>query len=368
MAKKKEKKEKKIINSFEDARSIFEDKFGEGSIMSLADNYKIKCDVIPSQSMSLDIAMGVGGYPKGRIIEIYGPEASGKTTLALHAVASAQKLGGKAVFIDAEHAISPQLMMDMGIDPELTMVSQPDSGEQALEMCEMVVENNIADLCVVDSVAALVPRAELEGDVGDNVIGAQARMMSQFLRRITSKVKNGDCSVIFINQIRHKIGIMFGSPETTSGGNALKFYSSVRLDIRRKEVIKAPGAGKDDPPIGHIAKVKVVKNKVASPFKTAEVPLIYGKGIDFEQDLLTVAGDFDIISKKGSHHYFNDNALGNGALAASIFLKDNPDITKQIDEAVREKLFAEDKNIIIIDSDAEDENLDQELIDLTKDK
>jgi recombination protein RecA len=321
----KSKKEKEIPTTIDNIRDMFSRKWGDGSIMSLADNYRVKCDVIPSQSISLDAAIGVGGFPRGRIIEIYGPEASGKTTLALHAVASVQALGGKAAFIDAEHALSPQLMVDMGIDKEETLISQPDSGEQALEMCELLVQSGVVDLVVVDSVAALVPQAELEGDINANSIGAQARMMSQFLRRIASKVKKSSTAVIFINQIRHKIGVMFGSPETTPGGNALKFYASVRLDIRKRDVMK-----NGDVPYGHQARVKVVKNKVATPFKHADIPIIYGKGIDYEMDLLSEAAKHGVVQKSGSWFNYGETRLGQGATSATEFLKENTEITMKI--------------------------------------
>lgn len=343
----KEAKEKRGPIEFGNIKDEFEKKWGEGSIISLADNYRVKCDVIPSQSISLDNAMGVGGYPRGRIIEIFGPEASGKTTLALHAVASAQKLGGKAAFIDVEHALSPQLMMDMGIDPENTLISQPDSGEQALEMCELLVASNAVDLVVVDSVAALVPLAELEGDVNENKIGAQARMMSQFLRRITAQVKKSKTAVIFINQIRYKIGVMFGSPETTPGGNALKFYASVRLDIRKSESIKTTEkdekTGDESGPIGHEAKIKVIKNKVATPFKNCVVPLIYGKGIDYNLDLLDLATKCEVITKSGTWFVYGDTRLGMGKTNASKFLSEHGDVVSEIDKATRAILFPPDK-------------------------
>jgi len=346
------KKEAKIVGAtFDEIKSMFTHQWGEGSIMSLADDYKVKCEVIPSQSISLDNAIGVGGFPRGRIIEIYGPEASGKTTLALHAVASVQKLGGKAAFIDAEHALSPTLMVDMGIIPEDTLISQPDSGEQALEMCELLVESNAVDLVVIDSVAALVPLSELEGEIGKNSIGAQARMMSQFLRRIASKIKKAKTSVIFINQIRHKIGIMFGSPETTPGGNALKFYASVRLDIRKRQAMKD-----GDVIIGHEARIKVVKNKVAPPFKFCDVPLIYGKGIDYVGDLINIAAKNNVIKKSGSWLSYGDIRLGMGTQNATEFLKENSDLLNEIDKKTRDILFSdfpEDKYIKEIDTEDE---------------
>jgi len=352
----KKAKKEKVSSSFEEIRGTFSAQWGEGSIMSLSDNWRAKCEVIPSQSISLDHAMGVGGFPRGRIVEIYGPEASGKTTLALHAVASAQKLGGKAAFIDAEHALSPALMIDMGVDPERTLVSQPDCGEQALEMCELLVESNSVDVVVIDSVAALTPLAELEGEVGKNVIGAQAKMMSQFLRRIAAKVKKGKCTVIFINQIRHKIGVMFGSPETTPGGNALKFYCSIRLDIRRRQQMKD-----GDNIIGHEARVKVIKNKVAVPFKVADVPLIYGKGIDYVGDILKMAAKYDVVTAKGSHYSYGEHKLGNGVVVASSFLKENMDITDKIEADLREVLFPESELVDEPPKDAEDKDTDENL-------
>jgi recombination protein RecA len=350
MAKNKKNKKKEASNvSFSDIKSIFETKWGKGSIMSLGDDYVINCDVIPSQSISLDYAMGVGGYPRGRIIEIYGPESSGKTSLALHAVASVQNLGGKAAFIDAEHALSPKLMVDMGVVPEETLISQPDSGEQALEMCEVLVASNAVDLVVVDSVAALVPQAELEGDINDNKIGAQARMMSQFLRRIASKVKKSKTAVIFINQIRNKIGVMFGSNETTPGGNALKFYASVRLDIRKAGMIKDGETN-----IGHNARIKVVKNKVANPFKIAEVPLIWGKGIDYIADLISVAEKHEIVKRSGSWYSYGEERLGMGIQAATEFLRENEKVLNSIDGDVRE-MMSMNKNTVEDDQEAEKE-------------
>lgn len=331
------------IQSLENIKKIFKDKWGDGSLLSLADDHRVQCEVIPSQSISLDYAMGVGGYPRGRIIEIFGPEASGKTTLALHAIAGAEKLNGKAAFIDAEHALSIPLMVNMGINPKNTLISQPDSGEQALEMCETLVASNSIDIIVVDSVAALVPMSELEGEIGQNTVASQARMMSQFLRRITAKVQKSKSTVIFINQIRHKIGVMFGSPEVTPGGNALKFYASIRLDIRKINTIKSISKdGKDDSSehIGHEAKIKVVKNKVATPFKSCTIPLIYGKGIYYNMDVIEMATKCGVITKNGSWLCYKDTKLGMGKQNAAKYLDNNNDLANTIDIETRNLLFS----------------------------
>lgn len=345
MAKKKD--EISQINNVDDIINVFNRKFGEGSLKTLSSRYRVDCEVISSGSLALDGAMGVGGYPKGRIIEIFGPEASGKTTLALHVVANVQKDGGTAAYIDAEHALDPKYMHKLGVDLDSLLLGQPDCGEQALDMVDLLIDTHAVDVIIIDSVAALVPRSELEGEVGDNSIGAQARMMSQFLRRAVPKIKNSGTTVVFINQIRHKIGVMFGNPETTSGGNAMKFYASMRIDIRRRQTIK-----RNDEVIGHIAKVKVIKNKVATPFKTCDVSIIYGIGIDNNIDIIELGYKYKILSKSGSWYSYKDQRIGNGIEAATTFLKDNDDIRNNIIAEVKEHLF--DAPIINEDEVSED--------------
>ena len=309
-----------------------EKQFGKGSIMQLGeDGPDNDMEVISTQGLSLDIALGVGGFPKGRIVEIYGPESSGKTTLTLHAIASCQQAGGVAAFIDAEHALDVKYAANLGVNiPEL-LISQPDTGEQALEICDMLVRSNAVDLIIIDSVAALTPRAEIEGDMGDSHVGRQARLMSQALRKITGSINRSNCTVIFINQIRMKIGVMFGSPETTTGGNALKFYCSQRLDIRRIGAIKSSGDV-----IGNRTRVKVVKNKVASPFREAEFDIMYGTGISREGDVLDLATELNIVDKAGSWFSYQDTRLGQGRENAKDFLKSNLDIMIEIENQIRE--------------------------------
>ncbi|MDR1969790.1 MAG: recombinase RecA [Candidatus Nomurabacteria bacterium] len=304
--------------------------FGDGSIMKLGDAYKINVETVPSGTLSLDIALG-GGYPKGRIVEIYGPESSGKTTLALHAVAEVQKNGGSAAFIDAEHALDPQYSKRLGVDTANLLVSQPDNGEQALEIVETLVRSNAVDIIVLDSVAALVPQAEIDGDMGDSLPGLQARLMSQALRKLTGIISKSKATVVFINQIRMKIGVMFGNPETTTGGNALKFYASQRVDIRRIGQIKA---GEDI--IGNRVKVKVVKNKIAPPFRQAEFDIMYNEGISTTGDVLDLAATHDVVVKSGAFYKYGDENIGQGREAAKQFLKDNPKILAEIDKKVRE--------------------------------
>ena len=287
-------------------------------------------DTIPTGSLSLDIALGVGGIPRGRIIEIYGPESSGKTTVALHMIAETQKLGGIAGFIDAEHALDPGYAQNIGVDTDNLYVSQPDSGEQALEICETMVRSGAVDIVVVDSVAALVPKAEIDGEMGDSHMGLQARLMSQALRKLTGVISRSNCVVIFINQLREKLGVMFGNPETTTGGRALKFYSSVRLDIRRTESIKQSGVV-----VGNHVRVKVVKNKVAPPFREAEFDIMFGKGIAAEGDLLDLAAASDIIVKSGAWYAYNGEKIGQGRENAKKFLLDHPDLMEEIDTKVR---------------------------------
>lgn len=305
--------------------------YGKGAIMKLGEMAKENIDVIPTGALSLDIALGVGGVPRGRIVEIYGAESSGKTTIALHIIAEAQKMGGEAAFIDAEHALDPFYAKKLGVDINNLIVSQPDSGEQALEIVEALVRSNAIDVIVIDSVAALVPQAEIDGEMGEAHVGLQARLMSQALRKlagITSKTKT---TVIFINQLREKVGIMFGNPETTPGGRALKFYASVRLEVRKGEIIKSQGQ-----PIGSKVKVKVVKNKVAPPFKEAEFDLIYGEGISKEGNVLDVAVNIDVIQKSGAWYTYNGQKIGQGRENAKQFLKENPDIMQEIIEKIRQ--------------------------------
>lgn len=306
--------------------------FGDGSIMKLGEAHKIDVELISGGSLSLDLALG-GGYPKGRIIEIYGPESSGKTTLTLHAIAEIQKQGGTAAFIDAEHALDPAYAKKLGVDTDNLLVAQPDNGEQALEIAETLVRSNAVDLIVVDSVAALVPQAEIDGDMGDSHMGLQARLMSQALRKLTGIINKSNATVIFINQIRMKIGVMFGNPETTAGGNALKFYASVRLDIRRTGQIKV---GEDI--VGNRTKVKVVKNKIAPPFRVAEFDIMYNEGISRTGDVLDLAAQHGIVGKSGAWYDYKDAKIGQGREATKAYLKENPKVLDEIDKAVRKKV------------------------------
>ena len=301
--------------------------------MKLGDRVSVKVDAISSGSLLLDAALGIGGYPKGRVIEIYGPESSGKTTVALHAIASAQKKGGRAAFIDAEHAIDPEYAKRLGVNVDELILSQPDSGEQAMEIVEILIKSQSVDLVVVDSVAALVPQAELDGEMSDAQVGAQARLMSKALRKITGLLNKSECSIIFINQLREKVGIMFGNPETTPGGRALKFYSTIRLDVRKGEAIKN-GAEI----VGNVVNIKVVKNKVASPFKTASVDLVYGLGINREGEVLDLASNNEIVKKSGAWYDYNGERIGQGREAAKKYLLEHGDILLEIENKVREKL------------------------------
>ena len=311
--------------------------FGAGAIMRLGDmKGKLDIEVIPTGSLALDIAVGVGGYPRGRVVEIYGPESSGKTTLALHAIAEAQKAGGVAAFIDAEHAMDPIYAHHLGVDTKGLLISQPDSGEQALSICEQLVRSGAVDIIVIDSVAALVPKQEIEGDISDQSVGLQARLMSKALRKLTGIISKSRAIVIFINQIREKVGVMFGNPETTTGGRALKFYSSVRIEIRRGEVIKN---GTES--IGNRTRVKVVKNKVAPPFKTAEFDIMYGEGISKEGTLLDIATNMDIIQKSGAWYSYKGTRISQGREAAKNYLKENPEVTKEIDKIIRDTFVVE---------------------------
>ena len=316
--------------ALEAALKSIEKEFGKGSIMRLGDEVDKKIDVISSGSITLDKALGVGGYPKGRIIEIYGPESSGKTTFALHAIANAQKQGGYAAFIDAEHALDPVYAKNLGVDIENLILSQPDSGEQALEIAEALIKSGSIDVLVVDSVAALVPEAELNGDMGDNHVGLHARLMSQAMRKLAGIINKTNCIAIFINQIREKVGVMFGNPETTTGGRALKFYATIRLEIRRGEAIK------DGTTIlGNRTNIKVVKNKVAPPFKTAEVDIIYGKGISKVGEIVDLAVQYDIINKSGAWFSYEGNKIGQGRENAKEYLLNNPDVALEIENKIR---------------------------------
>ena len=322
--------------ALEAARLQIEKQFGKGSLMKMGgDNRQKNIEAIPSGSILLDAALGVGGYPKGRVVEIYGPESSGKTTLALHGIAECQKKGGIAAFIDAEHALDPVYARNLGVKVDDLWVSQPDTGEQALEITESLVRSGAVDIIVVDSVAALTPQAEIEGDMGDSHMGLQARLMSQALRKLTGIISKSGACLVFINQIRMKIGVMFGNPETTTGGKALKFYSSVRIEVRRIETISK---GTDDA-IGNRVRVKVVKNKVAPPFRKAELDIIFGKGISATASLLDAALKYDIILKSGSWYSYGEERIGQGRENAKLFLDNNADVTKEIDQQVRALLF-----------------------------
>ena len=318
------------------ALSGIEKAYGKGTIMKLGDKSSVQVDVISTGCLNLDVALGVGGLPRGRIIEIYGPESSGKTTLALHAVAEAQKLDGMAAFIDAEHALDPIYARNLGVDIDNLYVSQPDNGEQALEICEALVRSGAIDIIVVDSVAALVPKNEIDGEMGESFVGVQARLMSQALRKLAGVVHKTNCMVIFINQLRDKIGVMYGNPETTTGGRALKFYASVRLDVRRGEQIKDGGQI-----LGNHTKIKVVKNKVAPPFRTAECDILYGEGISRESCLLDMAVEQDIIHKSGSWFSYGDQRIGQGHEAARKYIRDNPEFYQDIDRQLRAIYFSD---------------------------
>ena len=323
------------------ALSQIERQFGKGSVMRLGDEGAIPdVSAISTGSLALDIALGIGGLPKGRVVEIYGPESSGKTTLTLHAIAEAQKAGGTAAFVDAEHALDPVYAEKLGVNVDELLVSQPDTGEQALEITDMLVRSGAVDVVVVDSVAALTPKAEIEGDMGDTHVGLQARLMSQALRKLTGNIKRSNTLVIFINQIRMKIGVMFGNPETTTGGNALKFYSSVRLDIRRTGAIK-----QGDEVVGNDTKVKVVKNKVAPPFKIATFEILYGEGISREGELIELGVQHKLIEKAGAWYSYNGDRIGQGKEKVRQFLKDNPDIAADIDQKLRDMLLMKPKRM-----------------------
>ena len=334
------------IKSLESTITQIERNYGKGSVMRLGEREVVDIDTISSGSLSLDVALGIGGLPKGRIVEIYGPESSGKTTLALHVIAEAQKVSGTCAFIDAEHALDPIYAKKLGVNTDEMLISQPDNGEQALEIADTLVNSNAIDVLVVDSVAALVPRAEIEGDMGDSHMGLHARLMSQALRKLTGSIARSQCLVIFINQIRQKIGVMFGNPETTTGGNALKFYASVRMDIRRIGAIKDR-----DEVVGNQTRVKIVKNKLAPPFKTVEFDIMYGEGISKTGEILDLASTRGLVEKSGAWYSFNGDRIGQGRENAKNFLKDNPEVAKKIEEEIRSSGKNKEKN---------DENLNQE--------
>ena len=311
-----------------------EKRFGKGSIMKLGDAGALDIEVVPSGCLALDIALGIGGIPKGRIIEVYGPESSGKTTMALHMIAETQRLGGTAAFIDAEHALDPVYARNLGVNVDDLYVSQPDTGEQALEIADALIRSNAIDIIVVDSVAALVPRAEIDGEMGDSHVGLQARLMAQALRKLAGAISKSDTIMVFINQLREKVGVMFGNPETTPGGRALKFYASIRLDVRRTETLK-----RGDEMIGNRTKIKVVKNKLASPFRTAEFDILYGKGVSREGTILDLAVDNNIVKKSGTWFSYGDTRVGQGKDSARQFLETNPEICQEIETKIRDLLL-----------------------------
>ncbi len=323
------------MKALEAALGQIEKQFGKGSVMKLGDFTAMNVEAIPTGALSLDIALGIGGIPRGRIIEVFGPESSGKTTIALHMIAEAQKMGGEAAFIDAEHALDPVYAKHLGVDIDNLIVSQPDTGEQALEIAEALVRSGALDIIVVDSVAALVPKAEIDGDMGDSHVGLQARLMSQALRKLAGVINKSKCVIVFINQLREKVGIMFGNPETTPGGRALKFYASVRLDIRRVESLKQDGEV-----IGNRTRVKVVKNKVAPPFREAEFDIIYGKGVSKEGNILDIAVNLDIIEKSGSWFSYNGERIGQGRENAKSYLLENPKIAEEVEKKIRDNYAA----------------------------
>ena len=320
------------LKALDAALAQIEKQFGKGSVMKLGDSgANMNIETVPTGSLSLDIALGLGGIPKGRVIEIYGPESSGKTTVALHMVAEVQKRGGIAGFIDAEHALDPVYAKNIGVDIDNRYISQPDNGEQALEITETMVRSGAVDIIIVDSVAALVPKAEIDGDMGDSHVGLQARLMSQALRKLTGIISKSNCTVVFINQLREKVGVMFGNPETTTGGRALKFYSSIRMDVRRIESLKQSGEV-----IGNRTRVRVVKNKIAPPFKEAEFDIMFGKGISREGDILDLAANINVINKSGAWYAYEGNKIGQGRENAKLYLREHPEIMQEVDRKVRE--------------------------------
>ncbi|MBU9735195.1 recombinase RecA [Diplocloster agilis] len=326
------------LKALDAALTQIEKQYGKGSVMKLGDtSAHMQVETVPTGALSLDIALGLGGVPRGRVIEVYGPESSGKTTVALHMVAEVQKRGGIAGFIDAEHALDPVYAKNIGVDIDNLYISQPDNGEQALEITETMVRSGAVDIIIVDSVAALVPRAEIDGDMGDSHVGLQARLMSQALRKLTAVIGKSNCIVIFINQLREKVGVMFGNPETTTGGRALKFYSSVRLDVRRIETLKQGGEM-----IGNRVRIKVVKNKIAPPFKEAEFDIMFGQGISREGDVLDLAAEVGIINKSGAWYAYNEDKIGQGRENAKIFLREHPEIMAEVERKVREHYDLQD--------------------------
>ena len=340
------------LKALDAAIAQIEKQYGKGSVMNLGENTaNMNIETVPTGSLSLDIALGIGGLPKGRIIEVYGPESSGKTTVALHCIAEVQKRGGIAGFIDAEHALDPVYAKNIGVDIDNLYISQPDCGEQALEITETMVRSGAVDIIVVDSVAALVPKAEIDGDMGDSHVGLQARLMSQALRKLTGVISKSNCTVIFINQLREKVGVMFGNPETTTGGRALKFYSSVRLDVRRVESLKQAGEV-----IGNHVRVKIVKNKVAPPFKEAEFDIMFGQGISKEGDLLDLAAKVDIINKSGAWYAYEGEKIGQGRENAKTYLRENPEFAAMIDQKVRDFYFAKDDEEVEAEAEEITEN------------
>ncbi|WP_031263589.1 recombinase RecA [Sporolactobacillus laevolacticus] len=342
-----EKNERKA--ALDNALRQIEKQFGKGSIMRLGERPEQRVSTVSSGSLALDIAMGVGGYPRGRIIEIYGPESSGKTTVALHAIAEAQQGGGQAAFIDAEHALDPVYAENLGVNIDELLLSQPDTGEQALEIAEALVRSGAVDIIVIDSVAALVPKAEIEGEMGDAHVGLQARLMSQALRKLSGAISKSKTTAIFINQIREKVGVMFGNPETTPGGRALKFYASVRLEVRRAETLKI---GNDI--VGNRARIKVVKNKVAPPFKQAEVDIMYGQGISQEGEILDIGAELDIVEKSGSWYSYNKERLGQGRENAKLYLKENEEVKDAIKQQIRAHYNLDDLPVVVTaDADAQ---------------
>ncbi len=343
------------IKALEAALGQIEKQFGKGSIMKLGDFQAMNVDAIPTGALSLDIALGIGGIPRGRIIEVYGPESSGKTTLALHIIAESQKMGGEAAFIDAEHALDPVYAKHLGVDIDNLIVSQPDTGEQALEIAEALVRSGALDVIVIDSVAALVPKAEIDGDMGDSHIGLQARLMSQALRKLAGAISKSKSVIVFINQLREKVGVMFGNPETTAGGRALKYYASVRLDIRKVENIKQDGEV-----IGNRAKVKVVKNKVAPPFREAEFDIVYGKGISKEGNLLDIAVNLDIVEKSGAWFSYKGERIGQGRENAKKYLQDNPEVAKEVEEKIRANFNEAFEKSLGEETTDEEENIEEE--------
>ena len=337
--------------ALEAALSQIEKQFGKGSVMKLGDFTAMNVESIPTGALSLDIALGIGGIPRGRIVEVYGPESSGKTTLTLHMIAEAQKMGGEAAFIDAEHALDPVYAKHLGVDIDNLIVSQPDTGEQALEIAEALVRSGALDIIVVDSVAALVPKAEIDGDMGDSHIGLQARLMSQALRKLAGAINKTKTVIVFINQLREKVGVMFGNPETTTGGRALKYYSSVRLDIRRVESIKQDGEV-----VGNRAKVKVVKNKMAPPFREAEFDIVFGKGISKSGNILDIAVNLDIIEKSGSWFSYNGNRVGQGRENVKKYLEENPEVMAEVEEKVRNNYKAAFEKSLVDENNSEEDN------------